>query len=324
MTIKYACLVDNRAGDVYDVPFIKVEISAKYNGEPAKCSFSYLRKSGAAIEPGNVVRFDVDGATIFYGYVVQVKPTEKEDVQCVAYDQMFYLRYKDTYTFKAQTATQIISKVCGDAGLNMGDLEDTGHPINLLSEDKKYCEMIQDALDRTVAEMQKWYLIRDEAGKVCLRSLDSLKVDLIVGEWALATGYDYEQSIESDTYNKIKLVKKDEKKGTREVYIFNNSDTQAKWGTLQFYQTVDEGLSEGEIKQKGEMLLKTKNRVLRKLAITNAIGDPQALAGSVIFVNLPEIGIATWFVIAESTHTFINEVHTMKLTLHMPNIQEGA
>ena len=47
----------------------------------------------------------------------------------------------------------------------------------------------------------------------------------------------------SDTYNRIKLVRKNEKSGRTDVYIHEDTETIRKWGLLQYYAEVDENLN---------------------------------------------------------------------------------
>lgn len=72
-----------------------------------------------------------------------------------------------------------------------------------------------------------------------------------VGDRSIATGYTYESEIDSETYNKIKLVRDNKTTGKRDVYIFQDSNNMTFWGVLQDYETVQEGMNEAQIKERG-------------------------------------------------------------------------
>ncbi|MFL8589819.1 cell wall hydrolase, partial [Clostridioides difficile] len=66
--------------------------------------------------------------------------------------------------------------------------------------------------------------------------------------------FDYNSSIDSDTYTKIKLVRDNEESGKRDVYIAQDSTHMRSWGILQMFETVDKNMNEAEIKQKCDIL----------------------------------------------------------------------
>ena len=63
-----------------------------------------------------------------------------------------------------------------------------------------------------------------------------MKSDYIIGEKSLMTNYSYNTSIDSQTYNSIKLVRPNKETGKSDVFIRKDSDTIARWGLLQLYQ----------------------------------------------------------------------------------------
>lgn len=53
--------------------------------------------------------------------------------------------------------------------------------------------------------------------------------------------FEYTSSIDSDTYNKVKLTYDNDETGKREVYISQDSSNINKWGVLQYYDTLSKG-----------------------------------------------------------------------------------
>ncbi len=83
------------------------------------------------------------------------------------------------------------------------------------------------------------YVLYDDFGKLCLKNLERMKVGLIIDE-ETGENYDYESSIDSDTYNQIKLTYDNSDTGKREVYMAKDSSNIEKWGVLQYFDTIDE------------------------------------------------------------------------------------
>ena len=53
----------------------------------------------------------------------------------------------------------------------------------------------------------------------------------MVGDGSLVTDYTYKRDIDSDTYNRVKLVRKNEKSGRTDVYVHEDTDTIKNVGT---------------------------------------------------------------------------------------------
>lgn len=61
------------------------------------------------------------------------------------------------------------------------------------------------------------YVLYDDFGKLTLKSLDNTRVNFLINENS-AENYNYSSSIDSETYNKVKLTYDNEKTGLRDVY----------------------------------------------------------------------------------------------------------
>lgn len=126
--------------------------------------------------------------------------------------------------------------------------------------------------------------------------------------------FEYTSSIDSSTYNKIKLTYDNDETGKRDVYIAQDSSRMNQWGVLQYFDT----LSKGENGQaKADALLKLYNRKTRNLKIKNAIGDTRVRAGSMVVINLDlgDINVKNFMLVEKVKHTFKLDEHFMDLTL---------
>ena len=307
-------LIDDRQGNVYSVPIEQAKWTTVRVGAPGRLEFTYLRGSGIDIETGYVARLDIDGQTVFYGYVFSVRHQQHEQRRVVAYDQMRYMLFEETYVFQNKTASQMLRMMAEDVGLSLGEIEDTGYVMNLAQENKKLLDIAYEALNTTLTSTRKLYTLYDDGGALCLKSLESMRTDLFLGDQSLVAGYDYETSIDEDTYNRVKIVKKNEQTGRWEVFIHQDSQNIARWGTLQLYQVAEETAGDAQIDSRAGALLKLKNRETQSLSLTG-LGDLRARAGAGIYIGIKDEGIDSWFVIDEADHTFKDGLHEMKVKL---------
>ncbi|VII57104.1 cell wall hydrolase [Clostridioides difficile] len=83
------------------------------------------------------------------------------------------------------------------------------------------------------------------------------------------------------------------------------------------FDTVDKNMSEAEIKQKCDILLKLYNKKTKSLSLKNALGDIRVRAGCLVpvFLNLGDIELQNYMLVEKVKHTFENNSHFMDLTL---------
>ena len=283
-------------------------------GSPGKLTFTVIKDQDINFTEGNPVRLVVDGVKLFYGFVFSKKRDKQQNVTITAYDQLRYLKNKDTYVYTNKTASDFIKMVANDYNLNLGTIEKTSYIIASRVEDNAtLMDMIQNALDLELMNKKTMYVLYDDFGKLTLKSLESMKVGVVIDE-ETGENFDYTSSIDSQTYNKIKLVYENEKTGKREVYIAQDSNNINNWGILQYYDTLQEGENG---KAKADALLSLYNVKTRNLKITNALGHLSVRAGSMVVVNLNlgDIAVQNFMLVEKCKHTFNESEHKMDLTL---------
>ncbi|WP_238177946.1 XkdQ/YqbQ family protein [Paenibacillus contaminans] len=289
-------------------------------GRPASVDFSLIRNGiyqerAFAVSNGDIVRIRMDEANVFYGYVFAVKVNQNDEVSVKAYDQTRYLLVKDTYVFKAATATQIIKQIADDFSLRVGRLDDSGYRIPTMSEDgQMLMDIIDKAITQTLISTQRHYVFFDDFGSLSLRLVDDFLAGFYVGDGSLMTGYDFGRDIDSDTYNRIKLYKDNKETGKREIYMEQDSANIARWGLLQLYESVDENMNAAQISTRLTQLVQLKNRESRGLTL-EAIGDVRVRAGMYLPVVIESLGINQPMLVDEAKHRFDGTNHTMSLTL---------
>lgn len=283
-------------------------------GVPGKLTFTTLKDEALGFEEGNPVRFIYDGFKIFFGFVFTKKRSSNEKIAVTCYDQLRYFKNKDTYVYKNKTASEFLQMLIADFNLKAGKIENTGFKIPSRVEDNKTLfDMTQNALDITLQNTRKMFVLYDDFGAVALRNIESMKLDLLIDE-ETGEGYDYTSSIDSNTYNKIKLSYENKKKGKREIYIAQDSKNMNDWGTLQFFETIQENVNG---KAKADALLALYNQKSRNLSVKRAFGDPRVRAGSSLGVGLylGDITVANYMVVENAKHTFNESDHYMNLQL---------
>ena len=293
-----------------------IQWQTERKGSPGKLTMKLLQDGLLDIAEGNAVSFKYGGNAVFYGYIFK-RSTDKSDVVTVTcYDQMRYLKNKDTYNFKKKTAKKIISTLAKDFGLKTGSIANTGFTIKaVIYDNKTLLDMIQDALDMTLTNTKKLFVLYDKFGKLTLKNIADMKVGLLI-DAETAQSYSFDSSIDSDTYNKIKLLYEDSDTHKREVWTVQDKKTQKKWGILQFYESISKE-EKDSAKKKAKSMLSLYNQPTKHLTINDCFGDLRVRAGSMVLVQLT-IGtekISHWMVVETCTHKFKQNEHTMDLKL---------
>lgn len=310
-------ITDNKKGGVYDISELATSASWKTTriGSPGSLDLTIMQDPNYMISNGDIVGVKWDGSPLFYGYVFTIGRSEEDMLSIKAYDQIRYLTATDTYVFKNKTAAAIVKQIADDFGLRWGNIVDTKYKIPSMVEDgQKLIDIINKAFALTTINTGSIYVFYDDYGKLAVQNVKDRVLDLMIGDESLMTEFSYQQSIDDDTYNRIKLVRDNKKTGKRDVYIAQDSANIAKWGRLQYYQKVDDNQNDAQIKALLDQLARLKNRETKSLKI-DAIGNPSVRAGCYVRVDIQELAISQLFLIEECTHKFNGDEYTMSIEL---------
>lgn len=257
-------------------PIMEARWQSARAGKPAQMRL-ILPKKDPKPNVGDTLEMANRGDMRFAGFVFSVEegPTHRE---VLAYDQRRYLMYRDTILIEGKTADEIITMLAKDMGLQLGTLAATAIPLDLAIEDKKLLDIIEQALALTEERGGKEYVLWDDKGKLSLSLASDLESGILLREDSALTDYRTAESIDEDSYNVIKLAKINKKKGIRSVCVVEDASTAAQWGRLQYYERIDEKLSEAEILAQANSLLAQKNRIRRTLTL-HSLGDSRCQAG---------------------------------------------
>jgi hypothetical protein len=308
-------ITDNKQGGVFDISELVTGATWKTSriGKPGSVDLTILQDANYMISNGDIISLKWDDVPLFYGYVFAIGRSEADTLTIKAYDQIRYLSATDTYVFKNKTAAAIVKQIADDFGLKWGHVVDTKYKIPSMVEDgQKLLDIIDKAFALTTINTGSIYVFYDDYGKLAVQNVKDRVLDLVIGDGSLMTDFTYQQSIDSDTFNRIKLVRDNKETGKRDVYIAQDSANIAKWGRLQYYQKVEDNQNEAQIKALLDQLAKLKNRETKSLKITS-LGDPALRAGCYLRVGIGELAIDQLFLIEECSHSFSGDDYTVQI-----------
>ena len=312
----YELLIQHQ-GTIMLPPVVEnVSIEWERQGQPGKLIAEVVKTPGLSFQEGDPCRFSVDGTPVFYGFVFEKsrKGSTDDIIQITVYDQLYYLKNKDTEVYTHTTAADVIRMIAEDFQLNVGDLEDTGYTIGSRVEDNQTLfDIIQTALDETLKATSQMYVLYDDVGKLTLKNIGSMKLGLLIDE-DTAGDFDYKSSIASQTYDKIKLSYENKDTGKREIFVAQDSSNINQWGVLQYYEKLD---STTNAKAMADALLSLYNTKTRTLKLQDVLGDIRVRAGTllVVMLGLGDINVSNYLMVEQVKHTFNNEQHLMELKM---------
>lgn len=301
------------------LPVVEDDITWDLNrqGSPGSLSFSVIPDKKLIFEEGDSVTFKWNKQKVFFGFVFEKKRSQDGKIAVTCYDQLRYLKNKDTYVYKMKTASKVVEKIAKDFGLRAGVLEDTVYKIPTKVEDNKTLfDIIGNALNDTLMADKGLYVLYDDFGKLTLKCTENMLLDIMIDE-ETGQSFDYTSSINGETYNKVKLSYQNDETKTMDIYITLDSDNIKQWGVLQYFETISSGTSAVGLGQKADTLLKLYNEKTRNLKIDKCFGDVRVRAGTSVIVRMKfdDIEVSNYMMVEKVKHTFGDITHTMDLTL---------
>jgi hypothetical protein len=291
---------------------------------PGKLSFSYI-ENGVVFQNGSQVWLIIDDTQVFNGFVFSRGRDNSGVSEIQAYDRLRYLQNPYSKAYEGASLEDIFNEMMKISGVKnskiIGNASFVTAPV--LHDNKMIYEIIKRGMDETLIGAGVYFIIRDNFGTLELIDIadKSMKTQLLLGDSSLATGFQLKSSIDSQTYNFIKLYQENKETKKRDVYIAQDTTTIRLWGTLALLEKVDEEMTEIQIKQRADQLLKLYNRETRTLRIS-AIGDLSVREGcgvglSISALEAESIPTAQYTFASKVVHKFSNGTHTMDLDLEV-------
>ena len=347
--MKLELLIQNSiTGTIYDVTNLSgnIQYTSELGGQPGKLTFTLQEDPKEPDDPeklniknGSRVRLRVNGKGIFWGYVFTMGTDATGIYKITAYDQLRYLKNSHSKVVHAITASQLFEILCVEFSLDYEVKTPTDFIIEgVYHSNKTLYTMIDEAIQATniAAAGEKMYFIRDDFGALIFTEISEHKTNLIIGDKSLLTSYQYEISIDKDTYNQILVTQDDEETGTLNSLVAKDPENQAYWGILQKVHKADKEENEAQMREKADDYLKFYNRETTSMKLT-ATGSPETVinsswlteaekasvvdvislaAGSGFTLKLDKLGVTVDTYIESITHTFTKDTHTMSMGVY--------
>ncbi|WP_324824984.1 XkdQ/YqbQ family protein [Sinanaerobacter sp. ZZT-01] len=297
-------------------PVVEEPISweTERQGVPGKLTFSVQKDAGLNFQEGDHLMLYVNKEKVFYGFIFTKKRNKDGLISVTAYDQLRYLKNKDVIKYKEITASALIQKLAKIFGMEVGEIEDTKYVIaDRLEQDKTLFDIIKNALNETQQAKKELYVLYDDCRKLTLKNIKDMKLDILINQ-NTAEDFDYASSIDSKTYNRIKLFYESEKTGDLKIHPQEDAASIKRWGVLQHTEKVD---NPQNAEEKAKNLLSMYNRKTRNLSVSKAFGDIRVRGGSLLSVSLDlgDVVANTYMIVEKVKHTISADVHQMDLSL---------
>lgn len=293
-----------------------IKYTDQLNNGASSLTWEYPVALAKLYPEGATVVFMHEGVNVFYGFLFTSR-TNSKTVKCTAYDQLRYFKAQDFMYRNGETLDAFIKRICATISdrISIGQIDPTGALLSKkIFDNKTYLDMIGDSIKETLLLTGNYYALRDEFGALTLRDVYDLRLGLVIGDGSLATDYSYTRSIDSDTYNFVKVGQDNQSTGQRDVYAAQDSANIAQWGKLLLlYKTVSDQ-NAAQLKALAANILAVKNRATETLTV-DCIGDLRLRAGTGLKVKISDIGVDLWAVVNRAAHSFDGAAHTMKLDL---------
>lgn len=298
--------------DPYEAHVVgEVTISMTREGAPSTIEFEVVYEKDIEIDYGNSIQMYVDGEPFWYGYIFELSGDKEPIVKVKGYDQLRYFKNKDTYQYEDTKYSELLKRIIEDRNLLAGEIEDTKYPIaGRIEENKEFLEMLQVASDFTTAYTGNIFILYDRAGKICLTEMNNMKVNDLLFDMDIMGNFEYTGSIDTNTYNRIKVDLVDETTNTVTPVVVEDKNNIAKWGILQWYAQTTE---KDTVAAKARQLLEILNRPTRSLQLKDIVGSTSVRAGSLIPVKLKlrDIEVDSYMLVESIEHHFKDNWHWM-------------
>lgn len=285
------------------------------DGSPGVLKFSVVKDDKLNFQEGNPVSFRCNNKNVFYGYVFKKSRKDSTTIEVTAYDQLRYLKNKDSFVYENKTAAALVKMICNKYHLKWGDIEDSKYVIGSKVAEDTLLDIIKDAISDTVMSTEELFVLFDDYGNIGFKNFRNMVVPLLINA-DTAASYSYESSIDDATYSRVKIAVDNDETGEREIYMAQDKEAMEHFGILQYYENANNTTAEVAM-ERAKALLNNNKRKTRSLKVNDCIGDIRVRGGSVLYVQLGlgDIDLSSMMMVEKVRHKFEQGLHTMDLTL---------
>lgn len=286
-------------------------------GTPGKLSFHVTKDEiigQRGFHEGDQVRLSLGGEILFAGFVFTKRRSYGGIITVTAYDQIRYLKNRDTYAYEDITVSTLLHRIAKDWGMQTGEIEETGYILPPRIENgRALLDMLQTAIDITHEQTGHPFVLYDKAGRLCLTHAKNMRLDTLVHAGSIGN-FDYSSTIDRDAYSAVRLHRTDPAGGETIFYEERREDLHRRWGMLCHYARLTED-TDGRVSARA--LMQKLGRKTRRLRIFDAVGDPRVRGGAMLPVELyvGDLNLGKFFHVERVIHRFAESSHLMELNL---------
>ncbi len=323
--LEYKIIVGGKKGTFDLTGFVVGEaVITSYKKGRASClEFTVIRgtKGEFVFSEGDCVKFAVENNVIFSGFVFSKERNSDQLIKVIVFDQLRYLKNKDTYNYSLKTASDVVMMIIKNFNLKYGQIDNSGYVISSrIEENKSLFDIILNAVDITYKNSKKYFILFDRAGKICFKNEVNLRLplELSVNDKSIIDFY-CKTDINSDTFSRVKLYQQDKRKNFSRTETVQSDEGVERFGVLQYFQKMPEEYNAFQLKTCAENILSEKNRIstmfsVKCIGLGN--GEENIRAGNSIFIDSLDIGEETvngFKSIDKCTHRFSFNEHIIEM-----------
>lgn len=274
-----------------------------------------------ALQPGDKLRLrnEAAGADVFVGQLVTVGL----DGVITAYDRGWYLgRSGIILQCSGMAADEAIRAACDKAGVGVKSVTSLPTKISEVWLGDAVSDIIADILERCSAETGKEYQARMSPDGLVVRELPTTAIkafhkpaeNLAAFDITWALGQVSGEDSIAELYNAVVLAAEDSGKVYRGAQASNPASI-AKYGFLQYVESVTKNPGTAQLGQMVRTLLAQKDRVGRTRTVSEIWGCDKVTSGTVLDFNSPAFGISGRNRVTRVVHHYGGAGHTMELEI---------
>jgi len=235
------------------------------------------------------------------------------DLSCA--DRGLYLkRNKTAYKFKSTTPEAITRRICGDFGITVGTLAETGVPISRNYPGVSLYAMIATAYSLAAEQTGERYAIRFRGEALEVVAKRKGTETLVIQPGSNLRGGTVTESVES-MINQVAIY---DDNGVK-VGTYRDEEAIGLYGLMQEYL---KQIKDKDSAKEAKKLLED-NGVTQKISVTVDPGHPDLIAGNCVVLRESVTGLYGLFWIDADAHTWTKDGgYSTKLTLNFKNIMD--
>lgn len=305
---------ETRVVDITQATGIKTW-EGSFEKAPRSLSFNFYRNDIVDAELGDwIILRNNQGVEYFRGIIRRAERSQNGlERKIRVYDTMFFwVKNRDTFTFKNRTLSQIFIEICDRFEIEYGEVAETDFVIpNLVCKDKFLYDVVKNAMSLTYQGTGERYYIRDIEGKPnLLKRVERVNLLSLSLEDNISSFTEVEdaENISTD----IKLTSGTGK--SEHIITVRNEDLFARFGQTQHYKKIKENYSLGKLLETAQTIARERSKIDRTISLS-AVGQFEIISGEGVFLNLPSIDLQKAYYVQSDSHVFDNDEHVMTVSL---------